>query len=103
MLLFHISSDLILEPVTVKVTGSSFIEEGRRVEMVCSASSNLLDVSVTWSKDAKVLGTAKSRLTYAFPSIHRNDTGNYTCTTEVNGLSEERKHTTNLQVICKSV
>jgi len=92
---------LTLEPATVTITGSSFIEEEKRVELVCSASSNLLNVTVTWNKGSTVLKTGISRLTLVFDKIHRNDTGNYTCTTQVKGLNGAKSHTTNIQVICK--
>lgn len=63
--------------------GTISVLEGESVSLVCS--SNLNDVTVTWSQGSTQLSTASSTssLTHTINNIMRNESGTYKCTIQV--------------------
>ena len=63
--------------------GTISVLEGESVSLVCS--SNLNDVTVTWSQGSTQLSTAisTSSLTHTINNIMRNESGTYKCTIQV--------------------
>ena len=63
--------------------GTISVLEGESVSLVCS--SNLNDVTVTWSQGSTQLSTSSSTssLTHTINNITRNESGTYKCTIQV--------------------
>ena len=91
-----------MEPITINIKGGSFIEEGRSIDFVCSAASNLAAVNVTWyDSNDKLLASSNTRVTLTLDSITRNHSGRYTCKARAGGFIEIKTKTVNVKVICK--
>ena len=91
-----------MEPITVNIKGSSFIEEGKSVDFICSASSNMAAVNVTWyDSNDKLLVSSSTRVTLTRESITRNHSGIYTCKARAVGFPEIKMRSVKVKVVCK--
>ena len=74
------SNSLVFNPPTLSPSETTSPVEGSNILLSCS--SNLNDVTITWTRGSTQLATATatSSLTHTITSIMRTESGNYTCT-----------------------
>ncbi|XP_066918721.1 uncharacterized protein [Clytia hemisphaerica] len=90
---------LTLEPVSVSISGSSFVAEGLPASFSCSASSNLPDITVGWFNGTTLLKEGTSRVDLIFDPIQRGQSGHYTCKASVTGLNQEKVSVNRVKVL----
>lgn len=87
----------------MNIEGSSFVEEGKTVELICSSSSNLPNVNVTWFKSDVPLLSSQVTVALRYKAITRNHSGEYRCEARVpvapSDLVESRA--ISVKVVCK--
>ena len=94
-------------PTALSPNDSTLVLEGDNVTL--SYSSNLNDLTVTWTRGSTQLATASSTssLTHTITNIMRNESGNYTCalvtTLGSNFFTVARKSSVIINVVCECI